>query len=159
MTRRFLCPRAGRLWRDESGVSVVELALVAPVLALLIMGMTDLARGLAARHNLEQAAYRVLEKVAVGSVQSDYTTLAPEAASAAGAGATASIDQWLECDGTRQPSFDGVCPDGQTPARYVRVTVNQNFAPSFSYSRATWKFLNLTNGVIPLSGTAALRVQ
>lgn len=148
------------LGRDEKGASLIELALIAPVLLFLIMGLTDLARGLAERLSLEQAASRALEKAAVGSVQSDYSSLGTEAATAAGAGATASVDQWLECNGTRQPAFDGACVNGQMTSRYVKVTVNKDFTPSFRYASTAWRFLNTNaNGSITLSGSAAVRVQ
>src|SRR3954451_2560070 len=125
--------RLSRLGRDERGTSLIELALVAPILVFLMMGLTDLARGLAERLSLEQAASRALEKASVGSVQSDYSSLGGEAAAGAGTGATASVDQWLGCDGPRQPAFDGVCADGQMAARYVKVTVSRDFTPSFRY--------------------------
>jgi Flp pilus assembly protein TadG len=149
-----------RIARDERGTSMIELALIAPLLVFMVMGLTDLARGLAERLSLEQAASRALEKASVGSVQSDYSLLAAEAAAGAGTGATASVDQWAECDGTRQPSFDTVCSDGQMSARYVKVTVSRDFTPSFRYVRSSWKFLNTNaNGSITLTGSAAVRVQ
>ena len=152
--------RLSRLGRDERGVSLIELALIAPVLVFLIMGLTDLARGLAERLSLEQSASRALEKASVGSVQSDYSTLGSEAAAAAGTGATATVDQWLECNGVRQPAFDGACANGEMTARYVKVTVNRDFTPSFRYINSAWKFLRTNaNGTIPLSGSAAVRVQ
>ena len=37
------------LFRDERGTSIIELALVAPLLATLVIGMSDLSRGYSAK--------------------------------------------------------------------------------------------------------------
>jgi Flp pilus assembly pilin Flp len=152
--------RISRLFRNDRGTSVIELALIAPVIAFMIMGVTDMARGLAAKLKLEQSAQRALEEAAVGSVQTDYSYLGTEAATAAGSGATASVDQWLECDGVRQTDFTGVCADTQMVSRYVKVTVNQSFTPTFTYTSSMWNFLNTrADGTILLAGSSAVRVQ
>ena len=52
-----------KLRGDERGVSVVELGLVAPVLALMIAGIIDLSQGLAQRFAMQQAVNRSLELV------------------------------------------------------------------------------------------------
>ena len=56
--------RLGKLLRrDERGASVVELALVAPVFAALLLGMVDLSGAYSARLELEQAAQQTIENV------------------------------------------------------------------------------------------------
>src|ERR1044072_5521170 len=79
-----LGPRLARLVREARGASVIELALCAAILAVMVMGISDVAMGYSRKLTLEQAAYRALERVAVGSVQSDYTYLRGEGAAAAG---------------------------------------------------------------------------
>ena len=149
------------LRRDARGVSVIELALTAPFLAFLVMGMTDLARGMANKLMLEQAAHRALEKAAVGTVQSDYTFVKTEAATAAGVPATdVTVTTWLECDGTAQAAFDGVCPAGQMYSRYVRVTINSSFRPSFNYSKLGYNVFGISaGGTLAQTGSATVRVQ
>ena len=49
--------------RDERGASIIELALVAPVLASMLVGMVDLSRAYSYKLKLEQAAQRAIEKV------------------------------------------------------------------------------------------------
>src|ERR1044072_9198100 len=78
-----LGPRLARLVREARGASVIELALFAPILAVMVMGISDVAIGYSRKLTLEQAAYRALERVAVGSVQSDYTYLRGGVAAAA----------------------------------------------------------------------------
>jgi Flp pilus assembly protein TadG len=150
--------RARRIGRDERGVSVIEMAFVAPVLAIFIVGVVDIGRGFSAKLTLEEAAYRTLEKVAVGTVQTDYTYLKAEAATAAGVPqANVTVDSWLECDGTRQASFAGECTGTQQTARYVKVTITNNFKPSFPYGK--WVLKSDASGNVALSAVSSLRVQ
>ena len=53
---------------DRRGASVVEFALIAPFLGVLVMGIGDLARGFSAKFELEQAAHRALERVVSGTM-------------------------------------------------------------------------------------------
>ena len=46
------------LGRDERGASIIELALTAPFLAAMVIGMVDISRGYHAKLTLEQVAQR-----------------------------------------------------------------------------------------------------
>ncbi len=59
MMRRLL----KRLRSDQEGAAIVELALAAPLLATLVIGIVDLSNAYARKLNIEQAAQRGLEKV------------------------------------------------------------------------------------------------
>ena len=151
-----------RLRRDDTGASVIEFALFAPILGVMLMGVTDLAMGYSTKLRIEGAIFRSLEKVAVGTasgpqvVQSDYSYLQAEAATAAGVPTSeVAVDQWLECNRARQTDFTGTCPDGQDTARYVKVTINTTYTPRFSYG----PLVRNTNGVVPIEANASLRVQ
>ena len=48
--------RLVHLIRDERGTSVIELALLAPILASLVIGMSDLSRAYSAKLQLELLA-------------------------------------------------------------------------------------------------------
>jgi len=153
MTR--LCPA---LAGDERGTSLIEMAMVAPVFAAMLIGMVDVSRAYSAKLQLEQAAYRSIEKVQQYRTTTDtYTTLQAEAASAAGVATSAvTVDPWLECNGTRAASYTGVCPSGQVPTRYITVTIQKMFTPMFGsrfFPRAN------TNGTYTLTGQAGLRTQ
>lgn len=151
-------PAICRLGGDERGASVIEFALFAPILALLVMGVSDLAMGYSRKLTIEQAAYRTLEKVAVGTVQSDYQYLKAEAATAAGVAQSAvTVDNWLECNRTRQDDFNGVCPDGEMISRYVRITIASSYTPRFNYGPLARGFA--VNGQVPISASTALRIQ
>lgn len=149
-----------RLSRDRRGVSAVEFALFAPILGLLVMGMSDLARGLARKFEIEQASYRALELVTVGTIQSDYAYVKPEAAAAAGVPeANVQVDAWLECDGTLKEPFSETCSTGQQTARFVKVSIWDDFQPSFAYGPIGTAFGGNENGFIRVRARSTLRVQ
>jgi len=156
----------------ERGASVIEMALAAPFLAALLLGMADLSRAYSDRLALEQAAQRTIEKVAQQrSVSSNYDALKYEAAAAAGVSVTSgnpSVDYWLECssdggatwvrqgNGSPGNGFGGSCPsDTDLHARYVTITIQKNFTPAVSSG-----FLGANqDGTYTLTGRAGVRVQ
>lgn len=165
MTRLF-----PSLLRDQRGASVIELALTAPFMAALVIGMSDLARAYSLKLICEQAAQRTIEKVEnQKSVATSYNTaLSTEAGLAmtdAGysTGNTITPDSWLECSTdngaswTRQANFTDDCTGANDlTARYVKVTISRDFSPMFP-SRA-WPTAN-ANGTITVTGYAEVRVQ
>ena len=161
MMRRLLFS----LRSDERGASIVELALTAPIMASLVIGMSDLARGYSMKLQIEQAAQRTIEKIEQQkSVATAYnTTLSTEAGNAmtdAGysTGNTITPDSWLECgSSTTHQSFTGACANASdTVARYVSIRISRNFSPMFA-TRA-WPGAN-SDGTIPVSGYAEVRIQ
>jgi Flp pilus assembly protein TadG len=150
--------RIPRLASDERGASIIELALVAPILASLLVGMVDLSRAYSYKLQLEQSAQRAIEKVQqYQTTTSTYGTLQTEAAAAAGVPVgNVTIDYWLECNGTRATTYDSVCADGQTYARWVTVTVQGTFTPMFRskyYPRAN------SDGTFTIQGKTGMRTQ
>lgn len=145
------------LARDERGASVIELALVMPFFAALIIGVVDLSRAYSTKLQLEQAAYRAVEKVQqYQSSDSTVGTLKTEAAAAAGVTETTTnpnISYSLECNGTAQ-AYTTACATGAV--RRVTVDISKNFSPMFP-SRA-WPGAN-ADGTITLHGRAGLRTQ
>ena len=146
------------LSRDEKGASVIEFALFAPVLALMAVGISDMSMGYTAKLHVEQAVYRALEKVSVGTNNTTFDYLRAEAAAADGPGgiqpANVEVRNWLECDRVPQASFDGLCAETQDTARYVSVTVNWRYNPQFNY-RAWFG----SPGPIPIAASASVRIQ
>ena len=153
-----------RLARDERGASIIELALLLPVLSTIVIGVADISRAYSQKLILEQAAYRAIEKVQqYQASQSTLTALQNEVVSAANdAGFTdvttsnVTIDFWLECNGARKTTYNMNCSSGQTQARWISVDVTHNFTPMFASSR--WPGSN-SNGSYTLHGRAGLRTQ
>ena len=136
---RLLRPLA----RDERGASVIELALVAPFFASLIIGVVDISNGYSAKLQLEQAAQRSIEKAMNGDKTTDlFNTLKAEAATAANVNQSAvTVKYWLECNGVSQNSSaasmksdyeDKTCSSGVPYARYVTVSIQKAYMPMFS---------------------------
>lgn len=148
------------LRRCERGNSVVELALVAPILALLLIGMVDLSRAYSTKLQLTQAAQRTIEKVQARRVPASNALLiqaeATAAANAAGfASPIVNVDKWLECNGARQGALVIACTPGDAYSRYVSVDIAHTFTPMFRF-----KFAGANaNGTYTLHGEAGVRVQ
>jgi hypothetical protein len=149
--------RLKKLRSDERGTSVLEMAIVAPVLAMFVMGIGDLGRGFSERHSLQQAANRTMELAHLGTAEENYNFLIAEAATAAGVPqSSVSLDDWVECNGTRNEDFAATCAEGQQIARYIRLTINSTFVPAFS----SIGYPNVrADGSVPISADVALRVQ
>lgn len=153
-----------KLRGDESGAAIIEMALLLPVLATVVIGVADISRAYSQKLLLEQAAYRAIEKVQqYQAAESTYDTLKDEVVSAAAAAGfsdvTASnvtVDYWLECNGVRQSTYDTNCSSTQVQARWISVDVTHNFTPMFASSK--WPGSN-SDGSFTLHGRAGLRTQ
>jgi Flp pilus assembly protein TadG len=156
-----------RLRDDKRGAAVIELALSAPILAGLIIGMSDMASAYSLKLICEQAAQRTIEQVQQQkSVATSYNTaLSTEAASAMTAagystGNTITPDSWVECSSngttwTRKTNFTDACGSTEMTARYVKVTISRGYTPLFT----SWGWPNVVNGAITVSGYAEVRIQ
>ncbi len=145
--------------RDESGNSLIEMALAAPLLASLFIGMVDISRAVSAKVTLEQAAQRAVEKVQARDFKtSDESTIEADAEAAAGPGSNATVTAWLECnhDGVHLDYDTASCGTGVPYAYYVRVNITNTFTPIFG----TRYFPGANaNGSVNVAGQATLRIQ
>jgi Flp pilus assembly protein TadG len=151
--------RISALWRDQRGNSMVEMALVTPLLATLLIGTVDISRAVSTKIVVEQAAQSAVEEV---QAQANFDTdnagnYEADAEAAAGDGSSASLDAWLECDndGVHLDFDTGTCDTGVPYARYVQVNVSKTFSPMFG----TQFFPGATADGVPVSGKAVVRVQ
>lgn len=96
-------------------------------------------------------------KATSGGIKSDaLQDLQAEGAAAAGVPLNkVAVDTWLECDGNRQPDFDGVCTDSEQVGRYVSVAITSGYKPMFS----VFAWAVGSDGKIPLTGKSSVRVQ
>jgi Flp pilus assembly protein TadG len=141
---------------DEGGNAFVEMALIVPVLATLLLGTVDLSRAYMASIDLAQAAQRAIEMEQTKAYkEADNATIKAQAEAAAGTGSSATVTDWLQC-GTSPThlTYTDTCASGAT-ARFVEVSVTKNFTPLFSSF-----FPNKnTDGTVTLNGKAGIRVQ
>lgn len=151
MTKRLFS-----LKRDSAGTATIELGLIAPILATLLIGLVDLGDAYSDKLRLEQVAQRSIEKVQQSGFQPSLeTALESEAAAAAGDGATADLTYWLECNGTRSSNYAAGCADGETYARYVQLDVQRNFTPMIPAQFAGGN----EDGTFTIHGIAGIRFQ
>lgn len=154
-----------QLARDERGTSIIELALVLPLLATLVVGIIDISNGFSARLQLEQAAQRSIEKAVNGEKETAFfQTLRNEAMIAAGVTADAvTVEYWLECNGVSQNTspetmdedYGKKCEDNVPYSRYVNVRIEKIYAPTFQ----AMMIGNNADGTFTLVGEAGVRVQ
>lgn len=146
-----------KLAGNERGAALIEMALVLPFFAALIVGITDLSRAYSAKLDLQQAAERAIEKVQQYQTEAGSDELRTEAAEAAGVHSDrVTVEHWLECDGIRQPHYDSNCEAGQVPGRWVKVNVEGTYTPMFASNR--WPGSN-KDGTFTIHGDAGLRTQ
>jgi Flp pilus assembly protein TadG len=148
--------------RDDRGTSVVELGLIAPILAVFFVGMVDISRAVSERLRLEQAAQRAIERLMQGQESSGtFANLAGDAAAAASvAVANVTVTPWRECNGstvgTGTTYASSTCTAGQTEAAYVKVVVNKDFTPIFG---ARFFPGANANGTVTITGEAGMRIK
>ncbi len=152
---------ARALFHDESGNSLIEMAIILPFVILVIFGITDVAIAYSAQLKLEQVAQRSIEIVTgSGKVGSDYSYVKAEAAAASKVPISQiTVDNWLECNRVRQASFDGVCPDGQATARYVSIDLYDFYNSLFGTSYFTSGSNYVAGKGYRISADALVRVQ
>ncbi len=145
--------------RDNRGAATIELALVAPILAAMLLGLVDLSGAYSDKLRLEQVAQRVIEKVQQGTFTTGMkTTLEAEAVAAAGTGSSASMTWWIECNGVKMTgtsAYAAGCSVGQSYARYVQMDVQKPYAP---YINARFAGSN-SDGTFTLHGISGIRIQ
>ena len=52
-----------KLHADQRGAAVIELAMIAPILAMMVIGIVDMSNGYSRKLALEQGAQRAVEKI------------------------------------------------------------------------------------------------
>ena len=146
--------RFSSLLREHDGTVTIELAMLAPILAAMLIGLIDLSTAYSNKLRLEQVAQRTIEKVMQNSFKvADAATLKTEAEGEAGTGATATVTYWLECNGvpvtgsTPAIAFASECSEGAQYSRHVQVSIAK------SHTALIW------NTSWNITGVAGLRVQ
>ena len=131
------------LIRDQRGAAMIELAFVAPVIALLTVGVVDLSNGFGTKLRVEQAAQRSIEKVMqTTGVLTVENTIAAEAVcqyngtNSDGTCKTAPlttadvvVTHRLECDNIITVAPD--CLPTQKESRWIQVMVSTDYTPMF----------------------------
>ncbi|HEY8592991.1 MAG TPA: TadE/TadG family type IV pilus assembly protein [Sphingomicrobium sp.] len=161
---------------DQRGAALIELAIVAPVLVLAVMGIIDVSNGFSRKLALEQGAQRAIEKI-MQTTQDETVdnTVKKEAVCQVNGTNTdgtcktglitssdVTVTYRLECTSSSgaMTVYTGVaaatdCPSGHTQAQYVSVNVQGKYSPMFPFKLAS---LN-ADGTYHVSATAGMRTQ
>jgi Flp pilus assembly pilin Flp len=165
MTRPFL-----KLRDDKRGVATIELALFAPVLATMIIGVVDMSNAFSRKLACEQAAQRAIEKVMqTTGEETPAQTIIDEASDQANVPEeNVTVSYRLECDQVHVEDYDAKCADGEIEARYIEVEVKDVYEPMFPLHFASYAVDNDDDGDgpdldgadgYPVSAKAGMRTQ
>lgn len=171
-----------RLRADTRGAAVIELALVAPMFALVVIGLVDLSNAFSRKLALEQAAQRAVEKIMQTTGDDTVeTTLTREAVcqvngtdnsgncktspiSASDVTVTWRLECVVPATGTMtiqsnndSVAFDALtCPALTREQRYVQVSIQDKYAPLFPVHFASF---NTSDNTYHISAVAGTRTQ
>jgi Flp pilus assembly protein TadG len=161
--------RLKQLARGNKGAAVVELALAAPILATMVIGVTDISVAYGKKLELEQAAQRAMEKVMQTTGENtpsdtikkeavcQYNGTAPDAKTGICPGtisdSNVTVTYSLKCNGVAKDYTTVDCDKGETEIRYITATVTDKYTPMFNMHFGT-----NSDGTYHLSVTAGVRV-
>lgn len=166
---------------DDRGAAVIEMALIAPVFALMVIGISDMSNAYSQKLALEQGAQRSIEKVmqttGVTTVEDTIKTEAVCQVNGVKADGTCkttpintsnvTVTYRLECKdsagtittqtNTDATTFDNLeCPTSQKESRYLDVLVEDKYTPIFPVHFASF---TAADGTYHLSARAGMRTQ
>ncbi len=150
-------PKFRHLCQDQRGTAVVELGLAAPILACMLMGMTDIANVYSRKLALEQGAQRAIEKqMQTTEETTPEDTIKSEAALQANVDPTdVSVEYIRLCGSTRQTDRTADCTGGAVQADYLVVTVSDSYDPIFPVTFGQTQ----ANGTYLVVAKAGMRTQ
>ena len=167
---------------DNSGAAVIELALVAPILALTVIGIVDMSNAYSRKLALEQGAQRSIEKVmqTTGTTTVENTIKAEAVCQVNGmntdgtcktspiTASNVTVSYRLECTDSAgsvstYSSDDSAvfnaytCGSGTVKeARYIQVALTDKYTPMFPVHFASF---SSGDGTYHLSATAGMRTK
>ena len=172
-----------RLLNNDRGAAVIEMALVAPIFALTVIGIVDMSNAYSRKLAAEQGAQRAIEKIMqtteTSTVQNTLKTEAVCQVNGLNSDGTCktspitatdvTVTYRLECktttgtiaatytttDATTHDNTD--CPSTtQKEQRYIEVRVDDKYAPMFPIRFASF---TSADGTYHVSATAGMRTQ
>lgn len=143
--------------RDSRGTATIELALIAPIFATMVIGVVDISMAVGRKLSIEQAAQRSIEKVmqTTGETTAEETIIAEAADQGDVPPENVTVTYRLECDATPVADYNEKCAAGQIESRYIEVNVVDSFTPMFP---VRWAGLG-DDGKFHISATAGMRTQ
>jgi Flp pilus assembly protein TadG len=133
--RTFLA-RVRGLLRDGRGTTVIEVAIIAPVVILMALGGFDVSRMIARQHELQAGAgdaEQIVLAAASGSA-TDTTTIKSVLANTLGItndNNHITVNKLYRC-GTATALQSSVCGNGSYQSTYLQVTFHDTYTPLWS---------------------------
>ena len=147
-----------RLATETEGVALVEMAFVAPILAVLFLGLVDVALYAAQKIQAQQAINRGLEMAMMAGASVSVSDIREQSALQAGVSVDEiTVSPTLECAGV-VTDWDATCASGEETARYFQIDISTAFAPTFIFGTVA-KALMSTDGKIPVEASGVIRIQ
>ena len=173
------------LVRDTRGAAVIEMALVAPIFALTVIGIVDMSNAYSRKLGAEQGAQRAIEKIMqTTETNTVANTLKTEAVCQVNGLNTdgtckttpittsdVTVTYRLECKNTTSAAIEATytttdvtthdntdCPSPATQReqRYLQVRVDDKYTPMFPIRFASF---TSADGTYHVSATAGMRTQ
>jgi Flp pilus assembly protein TadG len=120
------------LARETRGTAVIETAVVATCLSILVMGTVDVTRYGAAILNVQQGINRGLELAMMGGPNTSTTTIQSEVSTQTGISTSnITVSQSQTCAGTTA-TFGSSCTSGQETRKFYTIAVTTTFTPTFA---------------------------
>ena len=137
-----------RLLVNEHGAAVIEMALIAPVLALGVIGIVDVSNAYSRKLALEQGAQRAVEKIMNTTENASVESTLTNEVQCQVNGSTTT---------TASATYDALvaaCTSPSIKAGYVQVTVTDKYSPMFPIHFAAF---NTTDSTYHIAATAGVR--
>ena len=142
----------------NDGVALVEMAFVAPVLAVIALGLVDIAFYAANKIQAQQALNRGLEMAMMAGPSVSASDIREQAALQADVPLDAvTVSSRLECAGV-VTDWNSNCGSGQETAREFQIDISTVFVPAFIFGTVAKTLMN-TDGTIPLDVSGVIRIQ
>ena len=140
---------------SREGAAAIELALIAPILLLMILGVVDFGGAYSAKLRLDSAARSGVQFALQNTANITNTGGIGQVVDAASgldpATITTTVTQFCECDDGSSIACNGTCAGGGFPRTYLTVSVQRQYPILFSYPGVS--------NPLPLTGRATVRVQ
>jgi Flp pilus assembly protein TadG len=125
-----------RLPRDKRGTTVIEVAIIAPVLIILALGGFDVSRMVARQHELQAGAADAEQIVlaAASGTSTDVNTIKSVLANTLGIpndSSHISVTKLFRCD-TATSLSSATCGSGSYQSTYLQVIFQDSYAPVWS---------------------------
>ena len=140
-------------FRDVAGAAALELALIAPLLAALTLGLTDTGRAIGQRMQLIDAAQQGIQ---FGQLRNPIGDDVSGVLAAIGPGKpeharNTTIALYCECVIGTQVACSITCPENALLRRYLDITITENYNTLFPYP--------FIGAAVPLQAHAVSRLQ